>query len=97
MVEAGPDNDLPTVAVPALFLAHLAPDSTTNKFHVTKASAAVAGRALVLPSGRVLGGGSSTNMMAYSRASRSDWDSWEMPGWSAEEMLPFLNKVGSNV
>jgi len=32
-------------------------------------------------------------MMMYSRAQRSDWDAWNMPGWSADEMLPYLRKV----
>ncbi|KAJ4421721.1 hypothetical protein N0V82_003565 [Gnomoniopsis sp. IMI 355080] len=93
VIEAGPNNNLPTISVPALFLSHLAPDSTTNKLHVTKPSPDVANRALILPTGCVLGGGSSTNMMAYSRAMRSDWDSWKMLGWSAAEMLPFLKKL----
>lgn len=48
---------------------------------------------LFLATGGVLGGGSSTNMMMYSRAQRSDWDSWNTLGWSADEMLPFLRKV----
>jgi choline dehydrogenase-like flavoprotein len=50
-------------------------------------------RQVVVPSGGVLGGGSSTNLMMYSRAQRSDFDSWGVPGWSADEMLPYLKKV----
>lgn len=30
--------------------------------------------------------------MLYTRAQRSDFDSWNTPGWSAKELLPFLNK-----
>lgn len=30
--------------------------------------------------------------MLYTRAQRSDFDSWKTPGWSAKELLPFLNK-----
>ena len=33
------------------------------------------------------------NWMVYTRAQRSDFDSWKTPGWSADEMLPFLKKV----
>lgn len=93
LIEAGQDNDTPLVSVPAMFVTHLMPNSTTNTFHVTKPAPEVAHRALVLPSGSVLGGGSSVNMMAYSRGQRCDWDSWGMPGWSADEMLPFIKKV----
>ena len=30
----------------------------------------------------------------YTRAQRSDFDSWKTPGWAADDMLPFLKKVG---
>lgn len=93
VIEGGPNNQIPTIAFPAFFLAHLAPDSKTNDFYRTKETPETANRSLLLPTGSVLGGGSSTNMMMYSRAQRSDWDSWRMPGWSAVEMLPFLRKV----
>lgn len=33
------------------------------------------GRAIPLPMGKVLGGGSSINVMAWARGHRSDWDS----------------------
>ncbi|KAK7699899.1 hypothetical protein SLS64_011330 [Diaporthe eres] len=93
LIEAGQDNDMPTISFPAMFVTHLAPNSTTNTFYVTKPAPEVADRALVLPSGSILGGGSSVNMMAYSRGQRCDWDSWGMPGWSADEMIPFLKKL----
>ncbi|KAK7733048.1 hypothetical protein SLS53_008377 [Cytospora paraplurivora] len=93
LIEGGPNNESPTIEHPAFFLSHLAPDSKTNLFYLTKKAPEVADRTLVLPAGGVLGGGSSTNMMMYSRAQRSDWDSWNAPGWSANEMLPFLRKL----
>lgn len=93
MIEGGPNNDMPIIERPASFLAHLSPESKTNRFYLTKKSPEVADRSLILPTGSVLGGGSSTNFMMYSRAQRSDWDSWNTPGWSADEMLPFLKKV----
>lgn len=93
VIEGGPNNDIPTVEIPANFLAHLSPESKTNRFHLTKKSTEVADRSLIVPTGNILGGGSSTNFMMYSRAQRSDWDSWNTPGWSADEMLPFLKKV----
>ena len=36
------------------------------------------------------------NWMVYTRAQRSDFDSWNTPGWSADEMLPYLKKVSSH-
>ncbi|KXT18311.1 hypothetical protein AC579_959 [Pseudocercospora musae] len=31
--------------------------------------------------------------MVYTRAQRSDFDSWKADGWTAEDMLPFLKKL----
>ncbi|EED11964.1 glucose dehydrogenase, putative [Talaromyces stipitatus ATCC 10500] len=93
VIEGGANNDIPLVSVPALFLANLMPTSTTNILYKTNKEKQLGDRELIVPSGGVLGGGSSTNLMMYSRAQRSDFDSWQMPGWSAEEMLPYLRKL----
>ncbi|KAI1651481.1 putative alcohol oxidase [Daldinia loculata] len=93
LIEGGSNNEMPTIEHPAFFMSHLAPDSKTNLFYIAKQSSEVADRALIMPAGGVLGGGSSTNMMMYSRAQRSDWDSWKAPGWSADDMLPYLKKL----
>lgn len=47
---------------------------------------------LVLTFGK-LGGGSSVNMLLYSRPQRSELDAWNTPGWSADEILKYMNKV----
>ncbi|KAK8045460.1 hypothetical protein PG993_005484 [Apiospora rasikravindrae] len=92
VIEGGSDNQMPTIEYPACFLSHLAPDSKTNNFYLTKKAPGVADRMLLVATGGVLGGGSSTNMMTYSRPQRSDWDSWDTPGWSAENIVPYLTK-----
>jgi alcohol oxidase len=33
--------------------------------------------------------------MMYARAQRSDFDSWNVPGWSAKDMIPYLQKVSA--
>lgn len=94
LIEGGQDSkDIPTIACPVYFIAQLAPDSNTNIFYNANKSAAVGDRELSIPSGGVLGGGSATNFMMYSRAQRYDFDSWKTEGWSAAEMLPYLRKV----
>lgn len=93
LIEGGPNNKTPTIEHPAFFTANLAPDSPNSLFYTTNKSPAVGNRELVVPAGGVLGGGSSTNLMMYSRAQRSDFDSWQTPGWSADDMLPYLRKV----
>ncbi|KAI0017932.1 putative alcohol oxidase [Xylariomycetidae sp. FL0641] len=93
VVEGGSNNQSPIVEHPAFFLAHLDPGTKTNRFYMTKASREIDDRELSLPTGNVLGGGSSTNMMMYSRAQRSDWDSWGIQEWSADAMIPYLKKT----
>lgn len=62
-------------------------------FHMGPKSPFLGDRAAVVPTAHVLGGGSSVNMLMYSRGQRSDFDSWGMPGWSADELLPYMRKV----
>lgn len=96
VVECGPNNfEDPAIIHPGLFFGHLAPDSKTTLFYASKPSSHINGRAPVVPSGGVLGGGSSINMCMYSRPQRSDFDDWNTPGWTAEDMLPYLKKVSS--
>ncbi|KAI1111186.1 GMC oxidoreductase [Nemania sp. NC0429] len=93
VIEGGPDNyGDPTVVTPAMFLSHLAPGSKTALFYQANKSNALAGREAIVPSGGILGGGSSINFMMYTRAQRDDYDSWKTPGWTAEELFPFLRK-----
>ena len=50
-------------------------------------------------SGRVLGGGSSVNMMGVVRPTQHDLDRWESlgnPGWSYEDCLPVLKRIESD-
>ena len=47
-------------------------------------------------SGRILGGGSSVNMMGVARPMQYDLDRWESlgnPGWSYEDCLPILKRI----
>ncbi len=48
--------------------------------------------------GKVLGGSSSINVMAYVRGHRGDYDRWAQsgcPGWSYAEVLPFFKRCES--
>ncbi|KAI0655480.1 alcohol oxidase-like protein [Cubamyces menziesii] len=97
VIECGPTTrDDPMHTQPARYISHLRPDSTTVKFHTGKESAALGGRAPVVPCGQCLGGGSSVNFAMYTRAAPSDYDDWATvygnKGWSAAELLPLLQK-----
>ena len=64
VIEGGQDNyQVDNVVNPALFLEHLAPTSKTAIFYKGNKSEALAGREPIVPSGGILGGGSSINFM----------------------------------
>lgn len=94
LIEQGKDNyNVPKVIHPGLFPENLEPDSDSAIFWQGNKSPELAGRAPIVPSGGILGGGSSINWMVFTRGQRSDYDSWKTEGWSAEDVLPFLKKV----
>ena len=50
------------------------------------------GRRVFTPRGKVLGGSSSINGLVYIRGQREDFDSWGVPGWGFEDLLPYFKK-----
>ncbi|KZL84432.1 gmc oxidoreductase [Colletotrichum incanum] len=93
VIEGGTNNrEVPNVVHPAFFLDHLAPESKTAIFYQGKKSDKLAGRSPIVPAGGILGGGSSINFMLYTRAQKSDFDSWRTPGWSAADLWPYLKR-----
>ncbi len=57
----------------------------------------VGGRAVECARGKVIGGSSSTNAMAYVRGHREDYNRWAsqyaLPDWSYDQVLPWLRKL----
>jgi choline dehydrogenase/4-pyridoxate dehydrogenase len=56
----------------------------------------VGGRRVECARGKVIGGSSSTNAMAYVRGNRGDYDRWAASGahgWSYAEVLPYFRKA----
>ncbi len=55
----------------------------------------VGGRRVECARGKVIGGSSSTNAMAYVRGNRGDYDRWAangLPDWSYDKVLPYFRK-----
>ncbi|KAF4468221.1 alcohol oxidase [Fusarium albosuccineum] len=94
LIEGGPDNrGVQNIEHPVFFLDHLLPTSKTTLFYKGNKAEQLAGREPVVACGGTLGGGSSINFMMYTRGQRSDFDAWNTPGWSADELIPFLRKI----
>jgi choline dehydrogenase/4-pyridoxate dehydrogenase len=71
----------------------------TNRLHdwmyFTEPEPNMAGRRIECARGKVVGGSSSINAMAYSRGHRADYDRWAaggLPTWSYAHALPYFRK-----
>jgi len=56
----------------------------------------LAGRVLPIPRGKVLGGSSSINYMAFTRGNPGDYDRWARngaTGWSWNDVLPYFKRL----
>jgi choline dehydrogenase-like flavoprotein len=65
----------------------------------TAPQAAMKGRRMYWPRGRMLGGSSSVNAMVYMRGQPADYDHWRQlgnAGWSYADVLPFFKKAERN-
>jgi choline dehydrogenase len=51
------------------------------------------GNKIDLPRGKVLGGSSAINGAVALRARPEDFENWNLPGWSYNEMLPYFKKL----
>ena len=68
----------------------------TNWGYIGEPEPALNGRQLQLNAGRVIGGSSSINGMAWMRGHSRDYDHWRQlgcTGWSGEGVLPFFRKA----
>jgi choline dehydrogenase len=99
LLEAGPPDDTMLTHVPA-FVGMLAAHKTYGWGYSTVPQPQLDGREIPLPRGRILGGSSSTNGMAYFRGHPLDFDEWAAlgnTGWSFREVLPYFIRCENNV
>jgi len=98
LLEAGPSDQRTKIRIPAAVAAAIADPEIGWGFRSTP-QAHLNGRQISLPRGRVLGGSSSINGMAYFRGHPRDFDDWAADGatgWSYEEVLPYFRKSENN-
>jgi choline dehydrogenase len=94
LIEAGPADNSENIRVPVLgsrlFRTHMDWDYSAN------GEPNCDYRRIYLPRGRMLGGSSSMNGMIYTRGTRADFDGWQQPGWSFDQMLSYFKKSEDN-
>ncbi|PSL07444.1 GMC family oxidoreductase [Cecembia rubra] len=97
LIEAGEKDSKPEIQIPGAY-------SQLNRSDVdwafwTEPQSVLGGRKLYIPRGKVLGGSSSTNAMAYVRGNSEDFNEWAAlgnSGWSYDEVLPYFIKSEHN-
>jgi choline dehydrogenase len=97
LLEAGEPDKKPEIHIPGAY-GNLHGSTVDWKFW-TEPQEYADGRRIYLPRGKVLGGSSSTNAMAYVRGSRYDYDEWAAfgnKGWGYEDVLPYFKKSEHN-
>ncbi|AOB31446.1 choline dehydrogenase [Bordetella sp. H567] len=70
-------------------------DERFSRLFETEPCEGTAGRGIVWPRGRVLGGSSSINGLLYIRGQHQDYDDWERlgaQGWNYRSVLPFFKR-----
>jgi len=95
VVEAGPGDRSLFIQMPLAFSFPLANDRY-NWFYMSEPELWMDNRRMYCPRGRVLGGSSSINGMAYVRGHALDYDRWAgnaLPGWSYADCLPYFKKA----
>ncbi len=91
LLEAGPRDSDPWIHVP-LGYGKLFARTDVNWAYESEPEAALNGRRIFSPRGKVLGGSSSINGLVYIRGQREDFDRWAVPGWGFDDLLPYFKK-----
>jgi len=95
LLEAGDTDDVPSVTEAARWFENL--ESERDWKFVAQPNPHVKGRSMPLSMGKVLGGGSSINVMAWARGHKNDWDFFASesgdPAWNYESVLNIYRRI----
>src|SRR5204862_4111964 len=95
LLEAGGRDLNPLIHVP-LGMGKMHEYDMFNWGYATEPEANMNGRRIEAMRGKVLGGSSSINVMAYTRGNRGDYDRWAQKGargWSYADVLPYFRRA----
>ncbi len=95
LVEAGGSDDLPSVTDVSLWQTNLG--SQTDWALSAEPNQHLNGRSLTLSMGKVLGGGSSINLMAWARGHKADWNFFAAESgndaWDYQSVLDIYRRI----
>jgi choline dehydrogenase len=95
LIEAGGKDDYLWIHIPVGYL-YCIGNPRTDWLFQTELEPGLAGRRLIYPRGKVLGGSSSINGMIYMRGQAGDYDRWADitgdPSWRWEHVLPIFRR-----
>jgi len=95
VLEAGPSDWNPYIHIPAGFIKTFE-NSSVNWGYRQEPSEGTAGRRLLAPRGKTLGGSSAINGHIYNRGQPVDFDAWAAAGnagWSYADLLPHFKRM----
>jgi choline dehydrogenase len=95
LLEAGGTDDMPSVMEAGQWPANLGSDR--DWAFQAQPNPHLNGRAIPMNMGKILGGGSSINLMAWSRGHKNDWDYFASeagdPAWNYESVLNIYRRI----
>jgi choline dehydrogenase len=95
VLEAGGTDQIDAVLNPLMWPANIR--SERDWGYTAEPSAQVNGRSLILPMGKVVGGGSSINVMIWARGHKNDFDKWAAEtgddAWAYDNVLEIYKRI----
>ena len=98
LLEAGtPNSSDPAITTPGRWVTLIG--SAFDWGYATEPEPGLHARRLTFPRGKVIGGSSAINAMAFIRGHRLDFDRWQRAGnagWSYDSVLPVFRRIEDN-
>jgi choline dehydrogenase len=91
LIEAGGSDRRLTIRAP--LFASMQYGTSLDWAYETEPEPGCAGRRIAQPRGRVLGGCSAMNAMAWIKGSNLDYDGWQLPGWGWDDVAPVFSRI----
>jgi choline dehydrogenase len=95
LIEVGGTDDVPSVMIPSQWPANLGTDRDWQ--FTAQPNPHLNGRAIPLSMGKVLGGGSSINLMVWARGHKGDWEDFAAEtgdaSWGYESILKIYRRI----